>query len=468
MRRSPRWSLRQATRSLLPVLYKLIADPNLRGPALRGLAVYDDPRTPEAILDIYPKLNSAEKRTALNTLASRVLFARELLEAVATKKIPASDLSADTIRQLRNLGNKDLTQRVADVWGVVRDTPAERAKLIAQQRKALAKPQAADVALGRAIFVKTCAQCHVLFGTGGKVGPDITGANRQSLDYLLENIFDPSAVIPKEYAATLIELTDGRVLTGIVKAETQATLTVATATETLTLPQNDIASKTTSDKSMMPDDLVSQLKDHELRALIAYLQSPAQVPVLATADNAKDLFSGKDLSGWDGDPKLWRVDNGAIVGRTTGLKRNEFLRSQMIAENFRLTLKIKLVPDKENSGIQFRSAALPGGEVKGPQADVGAGWWGKLYEENGRGLVWKAPGDAFVNKDRWNTYTVEVNGTRVRTFINGHLCVDLDDPADSSARTVSRSISTAAGPWKCSFRDIRLEVAAERDHKTQC
>src|SRR5205807_1423133 len=98
-------------------------------------------------------------------------------------------------------------------------------------------------------------------------GPDITGANRQSLDYLLENIFDPSALIPKEYAATLVELHDGRILTGIVKEETPATVTLATATETLTLPQKDIASRKTSDKSMMPDDLTAQLKDHELRAL---------------------------------------------------------------------------------------------------------------------------------------------------------------------------------------------------------
>src|SRR5207253_11380297 len=116
-----------------------------------------------------------------------------------------------------------------------------------------------------------------------------------------------------------------------------------------------------------------------------------------------------------------------IVGQTQGLKHNEFLRSQMIADDFRLTLKVKRVPDKENSGIQFRSAALPGGEVKGPQADIGAGSWGKLYEENGRGLLWKTPGDPFVKKDQWNAYTIEATGTRVRTWINGQLCVDLDD-----------------------------------------
>jgi len=444
-------------KQLPPILHKLITDPNLRGSALRGLAVYDDPRTPQVILEVFPNLSNEEKRDALGTLASRVGYAKELLEAVAVKKIASADLSADVIRQLRNLNNTDLAKRIAEVWGVVRYTPADRAKVIAQARQSLAIPGAGDIAMGRAVFVKTCAQCHLLFGTGGKVGPDITGANRQSLDYLLENIFDPSAVIPKEYAATVIELNDGRLLTGIIKGETDATLTLVTANETLTLPQSDVASKKMSDKSMMPDDLVDQLKIHELRALIAYLQSPKQVPLLATADNAKDLFNGKDLSGWDGDPKLWRVEKGEIVGQTKGLKHNEFLRSQMIAEDFRLTLKVKLVPDQENSGVQFRSETLANGEIKGPQADIGAGWWGKLYEENGRGLLWKTPGDPFVKKNEWNTYTIEAKGPLIRTWINGQLCVDLND-ADISRRGLFAFQLHSGGAMEVRFKDIRLEV----------
>lgn len=444
-------------KELPPILHKLVADTALRGPALRGLAMYDDPATPGVIFDIYAKLSTEEKRDALGTLAARGAYAKDLVAWVEAKKIAATDLSADVVRQLRNLGDKDLARRIADVWGVVRDTPADRAKLIAKTRKALALPVPTDLALGRAVFVKTCVQCHTLFGTGGKVGPDITGANRQSIDYLLENIFDPSAVIPKEYAATLLELNDGRVLTGIIKGETPATLTVVTATETLTLPKSDIASKKTSDKSMMPDDLVQQIKDHELRALIAYLQSPAQVPLLATPENAKDLFNGKDLTGWDGDPKLWRVENGEIVGQTMGLKHNEFLRSQMIADNFQLTLKVKLVPDKENSGIQFRSTALPGGEVKGPQADVGAGWWGKLYEEHGRGLLWKVPGDQHVKKDQWNDYKVIAQGSHVRTYINGQPCVDLDDPQIARRGLFAFQLHSG-GTLEVRFKDIRLEV----------
>src|SRR5262249_1979705 len=148
-----------------------------------------------------------------------------------------------------------------------------------------------------------------------------------------------------EYAATLIELKNGRVITGIVREQTPAALTVVTATETLTVPRGDVESLAPSETSMMPDDQMKPFQDAEVRALFAYLQSPAQTPILATADNVKEFFNGKDLTGWDGDPALWRVEGGEIVGKSPGLKENAFLRSHLLAEDFRLTVKVKLVPD---------------------------------------------------------------------------------------------------------------------------
>ncbi|MBI1830728.1 MAG: c-type cytochrome, partial [Planctomycetes bacterium] len=253
----------------------------LRGQALRGLAAYDDPKTPAAILAAYPGFDTDERRDALNTLASRPGYARAMLDAVAVKKLAASDVSADIVRQLRNLKDADISKRINETWGVVRDSPVERVKAIADYKKMLTTPPAAppDLVKGREIFNKSCAQCHTLFGVGGRVGPDITGANRANLDYLLENILDPSAVIPKEYTATVIEMKNGRVLTGIVRSDTPIALTVVTVNETLTLPRKEIDTLTPSKISMMPEDLLKGLKEDEVRALIAYLQSPAQVMV---------------------------------------------------------------------------------------------------------------------------------------------------------------------------------------------
>ena len=444
---------------LAPVLQQLLDEKALRGPALKGLAAYDDPKTPEVLLKHYPTFNSEEKRDALNTLASRPNYAKALLDAIGNKKVATADVSADIIRQIGNLKNADLDKRVGEVWGIVRTTPADRLKMIADYRKLLQTPTPVkpDLAHGRAVFAKTCQQCHTLYGIGNKVGPDITGSNRANLEYLLENILDPSAVIPKEYAASVFNMADGRTITGIVRSETPAAFTVVTANETLTLPKGDVERRTDSPTSMMPDDQFKLMPETDIRALIAYLQYPTQVPMLANDENAKDFFNGKDLAGWYGNMELWKVDNGEIVGKTTGLKHNEFLKSHLMAGDFRLMLKIKLTPNKENSGVQFRSEALPNGDVKGYQADVGLGWWGKLYEEHGREILSNKPGDPFVKAGQWNDYEIIAVGSKIKTFINGNSCVDIDDPAGAKRGIFAFQIHSG-GAMEVRFKDLKLEL----------
>lgn len=442
------------------VLLNLLAEPEMRGAAIRGLADYSNPRTPEHLLKLFPSLTGPEKRDALATLAARPGYAHLMLDAIGKKGLAAAEVSADVIRQLRNLGDKALDKKIEEVWGIVRATPADRAKVLGEYKKIVLLPgPAPDHALGRALFRKTCYQCHKLFGEGGINGPEITGANRANLDYLLENIIDPGAVIPKEYATTIFELESGRFVNGILKSQTDAAYVVSTATETLTIPKAEVHSMKTTSQSLMPDDQLKPMSPHEVRSLIAYLQSPSQTKILATPENAGDLFNGKNLSGWVGESGLWSVEKGEIVGKSPGLKHNSFLRGQMVVEDFRLTLKVKLTPDKENSGIQFRGEELKDGEVKGYQADIGAGWWGKLYEENGRGLLWKEAGDKFVKADDWNEYKIEAVGNRVRTWINGHPCVDWEDPEVKAARRGILAFQLhSGGPLEVRFKDIRLEV----------
>lgn len=444
----------------VPLLHAALTDKDLRGAALRALAAFDDAKTPATILARYDSLTLAEKRDAVSTLAARPGFAKELMNAVAAKKLPVSDVPAEIVRQLRGYDDAALNKQIAELWGVVRESPAERQKLIASWKARLTSSAApaGDVNLGRTVFAKTCQQCHTLYGVGGKVGPEITGANRGSVDYLLENILDPSAVIPKEYAATRLVLADDRVVTGIIKGEANELLTVVTDRETLTIPTKDVASRRASDLSMMPDDILRQVSEPEFRALIAYLQTPAQVPLLANADTAKEFFNGKDLSNWDGEPGLWTVEDGQIVGRSkTGLKRNTFLKSHAAVENFKLSLKVKLSPNKENSGIQFRSVPLSDGEMRGPQADIGAGWWGKLYEESGRGLLVKEGGEKLVKPDDWNDYVVEAVGGRVRIWINGTLCTDYEDDKLARRGVIGLQLHSG-GPLEVRFKDVKLEV----------
>jgi hypothetical protein len=232
------------------------------------------------------------------------------------------------------------------------------------------------------------------------------------------------------------------------------------------VPRAEVKSLKESQLSMMPEGLLMPLNDQEVRDLLYYLRSAAQAPLPATAETASLFFNGKDLSAWEGDMSLWSVENGEIVGRTaTGLKHNEFLKSRLTLDDFRLVLKIKLTPNSENSGVQFRSEPFGEYEMKGCQADAGAGWWGKLYEENGRALIWKDPGDQFVKTNDWNTYEIVAVGGKVQTALNGHRCVDLDDPKIARRGIVGLQMH-AGGPMEVRFKDIQLELNPKTELKT--
>ncbi|MEA2711947.1 MAG: hypothetical protein QOF78_4548, partial [Phycisphaerales bacterium] len=449
-------------RKVVPLLQNLIADASMRAAALRGLAAFDDSKTPELILSAYEKFDTQTKVDALNTLASRSVYARVLMSAVQSKKIAKEDITAATLRQLAAIEDPEVQSWVVNAFGRVRSTPEEKLKEIERWKELLTRKVHADRAdpvRGRAMFAKTCQQCHVLFDAGGKVGPDLTGSNRADLAYVLTNVVDPSAVIGKDYLMSIVKTKDARVLSGIVKKDDGNAITLQTEAEQLVIPKSDVTLLKEQPISMMPEGLLAGLKRDEVRDLVAYLGTARQVPMLATEQNAANFFNGKDLTGWTGDPKLWKVENGEIVGKSgpEGLKRNQFLFSHIAAGDFRLTFKVKLIDDKGNSGVQFRSEAMEDGEAKGYQADVGPGWWGKLYEENGRALLWKESGEAHVKKGDWNDYQILAVGSHIKTFINGKPCVDLDDPPGAKRGIFGLQLHSGE-PTEVRFKDIKLEV----------
>lgn len=263
------------------LLQVLVGDPAVRGLVIRGLAAFDDAGTPAAILGVYPQLTAAERRDALNALASRVAFAKPLLAAVAAKQVPKADLTADLVRQLRGLKDEGLRADLTKLWGVMKETSPDMEAEIARMKKVYwaGGSTPGDAPRGRVVFNKVCAQCHHLFDTGGNVGPDITGANRGDLDYLLQNILFPNAVIPNEYRASTIETKDGRVVMGVVKSQDATAFTVQTATEIVTIPKAEVDKVEESDQSMMPEGLLAQLPETEIRDLLYYLTRPGQVPL---------------------------------------------------------------------------------------------------------------------------------------------------------------------------------------------
>jgi len=275
-------SLIDARDAKLPgVLRGLLKEEVLQREALRGLGAFEDAKTPQSILAILLKLDAAGKRDALTTLASRVSYAKALMAAIDKGEVKANELPADIVRQLRAHGQKDINTKLDKVWGVSRSTPKAKLMEIAKYKKLLeAKPaKPVNLSRGRALFQRTCAQCHKLYGEGGEIGPDITGSNRNNLDYLLTNMLDPNAEIPNDYRTTILRTKDNRILVGVVRRSEGQSVTMATPAEVVTMAKSDVASIDQQNFSMMPEGLVLAFKQDELHDLVAYLRGTGQVPL---------------------------------------------------------------------------------------------------------------------------------------------------------------------------------------------
>jgi putative heme-binding domain-containing protein len=267
--------------AVVPLLQALLDDSVLAGLALRGLPPYDDPATGPLIVDHYSQFTNEQRQEAISALAARKASAEVLVDAIAASRIPARDVSPYIVRQLRDYKVQAINRRLDELWGSVRTSPQEKVQRMADYGAQLtpAALKAADVGHGRSLFVQKCAQCHRLFGEGTAIGPELTGAQRTSVDYLLQNIVDPSAAVPREYRVHTVVTTDGRLLNGVVPEETARTVTLQTPTERIVLDRSDIEEMKPTSASMMPEGLLDALTAEERRDLIAYLSAPGPLPV---------------------------------------------------------------------------------------------------------------------------------------------------------------------------------------------
>jgi hypothetical protein len=220
-------------------------------------------------------------------------------------------------------------------------------------------------------------------------------------------------------------------------------------------------------------------------ACAAALGAPRTEPGFAS------LFNGRDLTGWEGNPALWSVQDGVITGVTradTKLSHNTFLvYTGAVFGDFELRLSYRIV--NGNSGIQYRSKVLKQGTfgpvVGGYQADFEAGqtYSGILYEEQGRGIlaqrgqktvIREVDGktqvqvtgqvgnseeiQAAIRPEDWNDYVVIAKGNRLQHFINSKATVDVvDEQVSKAAATGTLALQIHVGPpMTVQFRDVRI------------
>ena len=177
------------------------------------------------------------------------------------------------------------------------------------------------------------------------------------------------------------------------------------------------------------------------------------------------IFDGRTFAGWEGNLTIFRIENGAIVGGSLKDKiaRNEFLCTTESYGDFELRLKFKLLGgETANAGVQFRTKRIPNNhEVSGYQADMGAGWWGALYDESRRNKVLIGPDQEkmkeVVKPSEWNDYVIRAEGPRIQLWINGVRTVDYVETDQSiESRGVICPQIHAGPPSEAWYKDITI------------
>jgi len=257
----------------------LLADLKLSLLAARGLAKFEDPEIGKRLAIGYFGFREEDRNEVVEILCGRTGWARALFEQIEGGRIPKSAISAFHARQILALQNPELEKRLGKAWGQIRTTP----EALAKRRKELSKELTsgflakADLAKGRILYERTCASCHVMYGQGGKLGPDLTGSGRSSLDYILENVVDPSAVVSADYRMTILRLKDGRILSGMESKRGKNSLALRMPGSEAVVEKSTVASREVLPNSLMPAGLLDTLSKEECRDLVAYLMHPVQV-----------------------------------------------------------------------------------------------------------------------------------------------------------------------------------------------
>ncbi len=441
----------------LDTLLQLVTQPGpLREPALRGLTGYDDPRVAQAAADAFAKLDSAERRAAMQAMLARPAGAKVFIAAIEARKIPKAELTAPIARQLQGLKDAALDAWLAKNFGAVSAPNEDKQKLIAKYREFVTTDLVlrADAQHGRALYAQACAACHTLFGTGGKIGPELPGAF-EDLEYLLSNILDPNAIIGKDYQQTFVKTKDGQIVAGIVTEDTDRAISLKTlGGGVVTVQRADVASTEVSPLSMMPEGLLTPLHEPDVRDLFLYLRQKQQVPMLVTELNANDFFNGNDLHNWIPGGDGWRVENGELIG-TGRADKPVSLTSEMVSGDYRLSAQVRIRGEKaaaelvlcgERDSSGFHGITL---SLGGPSAIA-------LVDYRAATDALVKAGTRALGDDKWHAIEVLRKSGKLTVSVDGNVEFDVEDPRHR--RRVSPSFHLLGTGAELRVKGLKIEA----------
>lgn len=239
----------------------------------------DDPAAAaEMLIQRFDKLDTKSRPALLEMLCSRADLALPLLHASLDNRFDRKNLTSLHARQLANLKDPKVNKLEESIWGRSKESSDDVKQKIASYREAYGKAPAwsYDVEAGKVHYQRLCMTCHIMEGEGGRLGPNLSGTWRNGLEYFLENIIDPNAVVGADYQLNVITQKDGTVTAGMIEKETATSLTVRTMTDAVSIPKTEVINRQVTPNSLMPSGLLDSLKKEEANELLRFLTSPAK------------------------------------------------------------------------------------------------------------------------------------------------------------------------------------------------
>ncbi|MFM8633655.1 MAG: PVC-type heme-binding CxxCH protein, partial [Planctomycetia bacterium] len=229
-----------------------------------------DPAAGAVLAGALPRLPAAARQSAAAALVRNADRARLLLDAIAAGAMPSADLERQTAATLWSFPDASIRSLAADVLGPA--PPANREPLVVSYRASL--PRQGDAVAGKAIFRQQCAACHRVDGEGREIGPALSAVKVRGPEACLLGILDPNREALPGYLAHAAVTGDGRVVTGIVVAQSDGSVTLRTAEGTdTTIPRDDLESFTNTKRSLMPEGFEKTIDARGMADLIAYLMA---------------------------------------------------------------------------------------------------------------------------------------------------------------------------------------------------
>ncbi|MDP1562805.1 MAG: c-type cytochrome [Pirellulaceae bacterium] len=244
--------------------------------AANGLARWSGSRATGVLIQKFQSAPPAGQVAIISALCERAERAKSLLLAVQKDSIPRAAISANQLRQVQLIGDEATGKLIAEIWPELSSLLGQSQMQQIQKFRDLLTPESiadSDLTRGKELFQQQCGKCHRLFGAGETLGPELTGAQRDNLNYWLQNIVAPSAEVNTEYRLSLVQMADGRTLSGVVTQRTPAAFVLVSQDQTQLIKLEDVEEVRALNQSLMPDGLLDAISDADKRHLFAYLMS---------------------------------------------------------------------------------------------------------------------------------------------------------------------------------------------------